>query len=148
MDAAIDAGVESVDPTPKACPGDLPRACNRIWRYLELLGIEPGARGKITLDLLDRAMASTLAEGGHLTPAAMDALSAWLAERGGGMAPTACGGDITLLGDCAHPKPCRQPMAPEHRVGRGAWRRARQAGKQADKQASTAPNPPLDAPQP
>ena len=38
MDTVIDAAVAGVDRTPKACPGDLPRACNRIWRYLELLG--------------------------------------------------------------------------------------------------------------
>ena len=59
-----------------ACPDDLPRACNRIWRYLEMLGVEPCERGQITLHLLDQAMESTLAEGGHLTPAAMDAWAA------------------------------------------------------------------------
>ena len=140
MDTAIDTAVESIDRTPKACPGDLPRACNRIWRYLELLGIEPCARGKITLNLLARARASTLAEGGHLTPAAMDALSAWLTERRADieMAPVACD-DPALLGEYAHPGPCRQPMAPDHR---GAWRRARQASRQATTRPTTPPNAP------
>lgn len=109
---------------PDACPYDLPRACNRIWHYLEMLGVEPCERGRITLDLLDRAMESTLAEGGYLTPAAMDALTAWLAQRqqASGTTLGPCN-DVATLAQHAHPPPCRQTMAPERRSGRGAWRR-------------------------
>lgn len=114
-------------PLDAACPDDLPKACDRIWSYMERLGVEPCERGKITLDLLDRAMETTLAEGGHLTPAAMDALTAWLAERQATSAtPNPCD-DTSLLGQLAHPPVQRQCMAPERRSGRGAWRRPPQA---------------------
>jgi hypothetical protein len=115
-----------------ACPADLPRACNRIWRYLEMLGVEPCERGLITLRLLDKAMEATLAEGGLLTPAAMDSLTVWLAEhREAAAVPGPC--DTAALAECAHPAPCRQTMAPERRSGHGAWRRRPQAGKPAGK---------------
>jgi hypothetical protein len=110
---------------PVACPDDLPEACNRIWSYMERLGVEPCERGQITLELLDRAMETTLAEGGHLTPSAMDALTAWLANREAGLAkaPRPCD-DVALIGQLAHPPVHRQSMAPERRSGRGAWGRA------------------------
>jgi hypothetical protein len=115
---------------PDACPDDLPRACNRIWRYLEMLGVEPCERGQITLDLLDRAMEATLTEGGHLTPAAMDTLTAWLADRQqANMAASSPCDDEANLARYAHPLPCRQTMAPERRSGRGAWRRRPQSTK-------------------
>jgi hypothetical protein len=119
---------------PDACPDDLPRACNRIWRYLEMLGVEPCERGQITLDLLDRAMEATLAEGGHLTPAAMDTLTAWLADhqQASAAASSPCD-DATTLAQFAHPPPCRQTMAPERRSGRGAWRRRPQPPKPSSK---------------
>ena len=119
---------------PDACPDDLPRACNRIWCYLEMLGVEPCERGQITLDLLDRAMESTLAEGGHLTPAAMDTLTAWLADhqQTNKAASSPCD-DATNLARFAHPLPCRQTMAPERRSGRGAWRRRPAPAKPASK---------------
>lgn len=106
-----------------ACSDDLPRACNRIWRYLEMLGIEPCGRGQITLALLDRAMESALTEGGHLTSAAMDALTAWLTDRQQADAASSspCD-DAATLALFAHPPPCRQTMAPERRAGQGAWR--------------------------
>jgi hypothetical protein len=113
---------------PKPCPDDVPRACNRIWRYLDMLGVEACERGRITLMLLDRAMETTLAEGGHLTPAAMDALSVWLAERQADAEPASCK-DFSHVGQYAHPTPCRQPMAPERRTGRVAWRQRTQAGR-------------------
>jgi hypothetical protein len=115
---------------PKPCPDDVPRACNRIWRYLDLLGVSACERGRITLMLLDRAMEATLAEGGHLTPAAMDALSAWLAERQADADPSPCE-DLSHLGQYAHPTPCRQPMAPERRTGRGAWRQRTQQAERS-----------------
>jgi hypothetical protein len=119
---------------PDACPDDLPRACNRIWCYLEMLGVEPCERGQITLDLLDRAMESTLAEGGHLTPAAMDTLTAWLADhQQASMAASSPCDDATNLARFAHPLPCRQTMAPERRSGRGAWRRRPAPAKPASK---------------
>jgi hypothetical protein len=116
----VDAQTDDGGEVPRACPDDLPRACNRIWRYLEMLGVEPCKRGEITLELLDRAMESTLAEGGHLTPAAMDALTAWLGDHQAVTAATAgpCN-DAATLARFAHPPPCRQTMAPEQR---GAWR--------------------------
>jgi hypothetical protein len=115
-----------------ACPGDLPRACNRIWRYLEMLGVEPCERGRITLRLLDKAMETNLAEGGLLTPAAMDALTAWLAECQEANGPSGpC--EAAALAECAHPAPCRQTMAPERRPGRGSWRRRPHTTKPAGK---------------
>jgi hypothetical protein len=127
---------------PDACPDDLPRACNRIWRYLEMLGIEACERGQITLELLDRAMESTLAEGGHLTPAAMDALTAWLAKRqhASTAVPSPCD-DTANLGLFAHPPPCRQTMAPERRSGRGAWRRRPQAHEPLGRRDAGGPRP-------
>jgi hypothetical protein len=127
--------------SPDACPDDLPKACDRIWSYMERLGVEPCERGQITLDLLDRAMESTLAEGGHLTPAAMDALTAWLAQREAALAaaPGPCD-DAALIGQLAHPPVQRQCMAPERRHDRAAWRRVRQAA-QARAQALVAPPP-------
>jgi hypothetical protein len=115
----------AVSRSPDACPDDLPEACDRIWSYMERLGVEPCERGQITLDLLDRAMETTLAEGGHLTLAAMDALTAWLAKREASLAeaPRPCD-DVALIGQLAHPPVHRQCMAPERRSGRGAWRRA------------------------
>ncbi len=110
---------------PRACPDDLPRACNRIWRYLEMLGVEACERGRITLELLDRAMESTLAEGGHLTPAAMDALSTWLAQHRETQTAAGPCDDLAHLAEFAHPSPCRQTMAPERRAGRGPWRHRR-----------------------
>lgn len=120
MDDQTAGGVRA----PDACADDLPRACNRIWRYLEMLGIEPCGRGQITLELLDRAMESTLAEGGHLTPAAMDALTAWLIDhqQASTSSSSPCD-DAAALALFAHPPPCRQTMAPERRSGHGAWRR-------------------------
>ena len=121
-----------VEATPRAadaCPDDLPRACNRIWRYLEMRGVEACERGRITLLLLDRAMESTLAEGGHITPAAMDALSAWLAEYDLAAGTARPCGDEAALASAAHPPPCRQTMAPERRYGRGAWHRRRVLGQ-------------------
>jgi len=108
---------------PDACPDDLPRACNRIWRYLEMVGVEACERGRITLKLLDQAMASTLRDGGHLTPAAMDAMTDWLGKREQMTnADQACGG-AAALAESAHPPTCRQSMAPERRYGRGRWHR-------------------------
>jgi hypothetical protein len=133
----VESGAKGGVRAPDACPDDLPRACNRIWRYLEMLGVEPCERGQITLDLLDRAMESTLAEGGHLTPAAMDTLTAWLAEhrRADGATASPCDDDANVA-RFAHPPPCRQTMAPERRSGRDAWRRRH------------APTPPAPKPRP
>ncbi len=130
----MDAETTGRKRVPEACPDDLPRASNRIWRYLAMLGVEPCERGQITLKLLDRAMESTLAEGGHLTPAAMDTLTAWLADhqQAGMAAGSPCDDDLNLA-RFAHPPPCRQPMAPERRSGRGAWRRRPQSPKPAPK---------------
>ena len=127
--------------SPDACPDDLPKACDRIWSYMERLGVEPCERGKITLDLLDRAMESTLAEGGHLTPAAMDALTAWLAGREAALAdaPAPCD-DAALIGQLAHPPVQRQCMAPEPRRDRVTWRRVRQSAH-ARAKALVAPPP-------
>lgn len=120
----MDVQSGSLGRAPDACPDDLPRACNRIWCYLEMLGVEDCERGQITLDLLDRAMEATLAEGGHLTPAAMDALTAWLADRQAvsSLAIGPCE-DTAALAQLAHPPPCRQTMAPERRSGPNAWHR-------------------------
>jgi hypothetical protein len=127
--------------SPDACPDDLPKACDRIWSYMERLGVEPCERGQITLDLLDHAMESTLAEGGHLTPAAMDALTAWLARREAALAdaPAPCD-DAALIGQLAHPPVQRQCMAPEPRRDRAAWRRMRQSAQTRAK-ALVAPPP-------
>jgi hypothetical protein len=134
-EVAAEAVRRAAPRSPDACPDDLPKACDRIWSYMERLGVEPCERGQITLDLLDRAMETTLAEGGHLTLAAMDALTAWLAERqAAATIPSPCD-DPAFLGQLAHPPVLRQCMAPERRSGRGAWRRTPQAAR------PSAPNP-------
>jgi hypothetical protein len=146
-DVEPQAGVEAIPGaalrSQDACPDDLPEACDRIWSYMERLGVEPCERGQITLDLLDRAMETTLAEGGHLTPAAMDALTAWLVKREAALAdaPPPCD-DVALIGQLAHPPVQRQCMAPERRSGPGAWRRAPQVAR------PSAPHPALPNPSP
>jgi len=149
-DAEAEATPGAAPRSPDACPDDLPKACDRIWSYMERLGVEPCERGQITLELLDRAMESTLAEGGHLTPAAMDALTAWLARREAALAdaPAPCD-DRALIGQLAHPPVQRQCMAPEPRRDRATWRRMRQAAQaQASVLASTPVAPPPTNPSP
>jgi hypothetical protein len=102
-----------------------------------MLGVEPCERGQITLQLLDQAMESTLAEGGHLTPAAMDALTGWLADhQQASMAASSPCDDEANLARYAHPLPRRQTMAPERRSGRGAWRRRPQQRPQINPKPS------------